>query len=166
VCYTKWWYGRNMSALCLVGKWFECWGFWFLGYDAAWQCNKILMFGQSLVFSFLRVRMFLDISIPVDEDTVLPWKCNDPVIQWHCAIWQKHGILSYPTVKSLNLASVVLLVALLVVLVSVVSLIFSRLLFMLILSFHWIYKSLCTIIEAFVEQTNSWAHQVRRRHPP
>ena len=70
-----------MSDLCLVGKWFECWGFCFLGYGAAWRCNKVLMFGRSLVSSSLRVRMFLDISIPVDEDTVLLWKCNDPVFQ-------------------------------------------------------------------------------------
>jgi hypothetical protein len=25
---------------------------------------------------------------------------------------------------------------------------------------------LCTIIEAFVQQTSSWAHQMRRRHLP
>ena len=166
MCCTKWWFGRNISALYLVGKWFKCWGFCFLGCDAAWQCNKNLLFRQSIVSSSLRVRMFLDISIPVDKDTVLPWKCNDAVIRWHCAICQKHGILSYAAVKTLNLTWVLLLVALFVVLVSIVSLIFSCPLFMLILSFHWIYKSLCTIIEAFVQQTNSWVHQMRRRHVP
>lgn len=166
VCYTKWWNGRNISALCLVGKWFECWGFCFLGYDAAWHCNKIPMFGCSIVSLSLRVRMFSDISIPVDKDAVLPWKCNDPVSQWHCAMCQKHGILSCTAVKTLNLTLVLLLVALLLVMVSVVSLIFSCPLYMLILSFHWIYKSLCTIIEAFVQQTDSWVHHIRRRHVP
>ena len=163
MCYTKWWHGRNMSDLCLVGKWLECWGSRFLGYDTAWRCNKILMFGRSIVSLSLRVRMFLDISIPVDEDTVLPWRCSVLVIQWHCSICQKHGILSYAAVKNLNITLVLLLVALLVVMVS---LIFSCPLCMLILSFHWLYKLLCTIIEAFVQQTSSWAHQMRCRHLP